>query len=215
MRRVSHHVRAAAVAALLVPLPRRACPLPAAPTICSQQASGPTCSRVDVTVTRTFNGVPVTLPAAAVPALAGRRRRRAVRLHATAGARELPRNVALSPSPAAALALRTQRPWDRLFPTTAISSLSHPRTCTSRTVRATTAIPIFIVPEDAKTRGMDGARDYVMAHATDFKNMSESANDAVNRQLVPRLSAIARSSLDLTSGQQRAPRTSRLRSARR
>lgn len=43
-------------------------------------------------------------------------------------------------------------------------------------------IPIFfIVPEDAKTRGMDGVRDYVDAHPTDFKDMSQSANAAVDR----------------------------------
>jgi hypothetical protein len=40
-------------------------------------------------------------------------------------------------------------------------------------------IPIFfIVPEDGKTRGMDGVRDYVGAHPTDFTQMSESADDA-------------------------------------
>ena len=43
-------------------------------------------------------------------------------------------------------------------------------------------IPVFfIVPEDSKTRGMDGVRDYVQAHPTDFKDMSVSSNDAVER----------------------------------
>src|SRR5581483_10966489 len=41
-------------------------------------------------------------------------------------------------------------------------------------------IPIFfIVPEDAKTRGMDGVRDYVDAHPTDFMDMAESSIDPV------------------------------------
>ena len=42
-------------------------------------------------------------------------------------------------------------------------------------------IPIFfIIPEDAKTRGVDGVRDYVDAHPTDFVAMSASTNAAVD-----------------------------------
>jgi hypothetical protein len=43
-------------------------------------------------------------------------------------------------------------------------------------------IPIFfIIPEDAKTRGVDGVRDYVDAHPSDFVAMSASTNAAVDR----------------------------------
>ena len=67
-------------------------------------------------------------------------------------------------------------------------------------------IPIFfIVPEDAKTRGMDGVRDYVNAHPTDFKDMAQSVNDAVDKYDWFRdfLSSLANGSIDPYSSEQR------------
>lgn len=67
-------------------------------------------------------------------------------------------------------------------------------------------IPIFfIIPEDAKTRGVDGVRDYVGAHPTDFVDMSEGTNDAVERYsfLNDFLSSLGSGSIDPVSGQYR------------
>src|SRR5581483_8814270 len=67
-------------------------------------------------------------------------------------------------------------------------------------------IPIFfIVPEDGKTRGMDGVRDYVEAHPTDFKDMSVSANEAVERYSWFRdfLQSLSQGSLDPSTSRQR------------
>jgi hypothetical protein len=67
-------------------------------------------------------------------------------------------------------------------------------------------IPIFfVVPEDAKTRGVDGVRDYVGAHPTDFVDMSEGTNDAVERYsfLNDFLSSLGSGSIDPVSAQYR------------
>ena len=67
-------------------------------------------------------------------------------------------------------------------------------------------IPIFfIVPEDAKTRGMDGVRDYVDAHPTDFVGMSQSTNAAVDRYsfLSDFLNSLGSGSIDPVNAQQR------------
>ncbi|MGA3036608.1 MAG: hypothetical protein ABSE64_03905 [Vulcanimicrobiaceae bacterium] len=168
-------------------------------------------SRIDATVTRTVDGKPFTLPAAAVPALAP-------------GDKIFVRFIDYTRPPAKAnyhvnVAFITETPpvgWlyarsgasDRLF--------ANPH---GRRATATVApmhfvygsgdyrgIPVFfIVPEDAKTRGMDGMRDYVQAHPTDFKNMSVSSNDAVERYswFSDFLSSLAQGAVDPISDQQR------------
>jgi hypothetical protein len=67
-------------------------------------------------------------------------------------------------------------------------------------------IPIFfLIPEDAKTRGVDGVRDYVDAHPTDFIDMSQSTNDAVDRYsfLEDFLTSLGSGALDPTSSRVR------------
>jgi hypothetical protein len=67
-------------------------------------------------------------------------------------------------------------------------------------------IPIFfIIPEDSKTRGVDGVRDYVGAHPTDFVDMSEGTNAAVDRYsfLNDFLSSLGNGSIDPISSQYR------------
>jgi hypothetical protein len=67
-------------------------------------------------------------------------------------------------------------------------------------------IPIFfIIPEDAKTRGVDGVRDYVDAHPSDFVSMSQSSNDAVDKYSYLRdfLSSLGSGSIDPVSSRQR------------
>lgn len=67
-------------------------------------------------------------------------------------------------------------------------------------------MPIFfIVPEDEKTRGMDGVRDYVGAHPTDFKTMASSANETVDRYdwFHDFLGAVGSGSIDVMAGRAR------------
>jgi hypothetical protein len=67
-------------------------------------------------------------------------------------------------------------------------------------------IPIFfIIPEDGKTRGVDGVRDYVGAHPTDFIDMAQSTNAAVDRYsfLSDFLSSLGNGSIDPASSRQR------------
>src|SRR5262249_55199544 len=73
--------------------------------------------------------------------------------------------------------------WDRLF-----ANRGSPPSSDRAAVRFTygqgdhRGIPIFfIVPEDGKTRGMDGVRDYVSAHPSDFKGMAAAADDGLGR----------------------------------
>jgi hypothetical protein len=166
-------------------------------------------SRVDATVTRVVDGTSVTLPAAAVPALAPGdvvdvRFPDYVRPPARANYHV---NVAfITEAPPLRWLYERTGAEDQLF------SNDRRRPVPPAHIRFTygagdaRGIPIFfIVPEDAKTRGMDGARNYVVAHPTDFKDMSESANDAVTRYTWFRdfLSSLAQGAIDPLTGQQR------------
>ncbi|MGH7660182.1 MAG: hypothetical protein ACRENA_04595 [Vulcanimicrobiaceae bacterium] len=170
-------------------------------------------SRVDAYVTRTVDGKRVTLPAGAVPALQPgddvnvsfpdyTRPPAKVNYHV---------NVAfITETPPAGWLFQRSNVADRLFATP-----SHRRGVKARppsVVHFTygkgnyRGIPIFfIVPEDGKTRGMDGVRDYVEAHPTDFKNMSVSSNDAIERYSWFRdfLSSLSQGAVDPTTQQQR------------
>jgi hypothetical protein len=169
-------------------------------------------SRIEATVTRTFDGKPVTLPAAAVPALAP-------------GDKVSVRFVDYTRPPAKVnyhvnVAFITETPpvgWlyaksgtdDRLFSNPHGRRKITPTTPTTHFVYGSgdhRGIPVFfVVPEDGKTRGMDGVRDYVQAHPTDFKDMSVSSNDAVERYswFSDFLSSLAQGSIDPISDQQR------------
>jgi hypothetical protein len=167
-------------------------------------------SRVDATVTRMVNGAAVTLPAAIVPALAPGdvvdvRFPDYTRPPARANYHV---NVAfITEVPPLHWLYERSGPEDRLFSNDRRKKPTAPAHL--HFVYGTPdhrGIPIFfIVPEDAKTRGMDGARNYVQAHPTDFKNMSESANDAVTRYSWFRdfLQSLAQGAIDPVSGQQR------------
>ena len=145
-------------------------------------------AHVEATVTRTVAGVRVTLPAAVVPALEPGD---AVAVGFPDFTRPAARvnyhvDVAFITEVAPQRWLYERSgPWDRLFENRRRGSPSSPQTPALRFtygVQQARGIPIFfIVPEDDKTRGMDGVRDYVGAHPTDFKNMAESANAAVDR----------------------------------
>jgi len=170
-------------------------------------------SRVDAYVTRTVDGKRVTLPAAAVPALQPgddvvvtfpdyTRPPAKVNYHV---------NVAfITETPPVGWLFPTSGPWDRLFTTPSHRRGAKPRP--PAVIHFTygkgdyRGIPIFfIVPEDGKTRGMDGVRDYVEAHPTDFKDMSVSSNDAIERYGWFRdfLSSLAQGAVDPATQQQR------------
>lgn len=168
-------------------------------------------ARVDAFVTRMQGTVPVTLPAAAVPAL-------------EQGDQVTVRFPDYTRPPASVkyhvnVAFLTQvapQHWlfqrsgaeDRLFndgpprdPATTKAPVDF-----VYGVGTNRGIPVvLIVPEDPKTRGMDGVRDYVAAHPNEFKNMSESSNDAVERYSWFRdfLASLSNGSLDPRSAQQR------------
>ena len=168
-------------------------------------------SHVDATVTRSVAGKSVTLPAALVPALAAgdvvdvdftdyRRPPASVNFHT---------NVAFVTETAPQHWLfERSGPQDRLF----IGARAKPGTPPTGHIHFTygagtqRGIPIFfVVPEDGKTRGLDGVRDYVEAHPTDFIDMSQSANDAVDRYSFFRdfLSAIGSGSIDPATSRSR------------
>ncbi|HLI95310.1 MAG TPA: hypothetical protein VKT72_04375 [Candidatus Baltobacteraceae bacterium] len=169
-------------------------------------------SRIDATVTRTVDGKPVMLPAAAVPALAP-------------GDKVSVRFVDYTRPPAKVnyhvnVAFITETPpvgWlyarsganDRLFSNPRKRRVAMPGAAPTHFVYGSgdyRGIPVFfIVPEDGKTRGMDGVRDYVQAHPTDFKDMSVSSNDAVERYswFSDFLSSLAQGAIDPISDQQR------------
>ena len=172
-------------------------------------------SRVDAFVTRTVDGHRVTLPASAVPALEPgddvvvrfpdyTRPPAKVNYHV---------NVAfITETPPVGWLYPKSGPWDRLFTVPARRRQAHSKPAPAPELRFTygkgdyRGIPIFfIVPEDDKTRGMDGLRDYVEAHPTDFKDMSVSSNEAVERYSWFRdfLSALAQGAIDPLSSQQR------------
>jgi hypothetical protein len=195
---------AALLAFLLLPLTVGATPAPAptaapggAPAFIAASAGPQASARIDATVTRTIGGKRVTLPAAVVPALEPGDQ---VDVHFTDYMRPAARvnyhvNVAfITEAPPQRWLFEKSGPWDALFP----ERQSRPTGRNARRQPAAPArvsdlrftygqgaargIPIFfIVPEDDKTRGMDGVREYVDAHPTDFKNMSQSANNAADK----------------------------------
>ncbi|HYZ17841.1 MAG TPA: hypothetical protein VE591_15630, partial [Candidatus Acidoferrum sp.] len=145
-------------------------------------------SRIDATVTRTIGNKRVTLPAAVVPAL-----KPGDEVHVVFSDYTRPRarvnyhvNVAfITEAPPLRWLYEKSGPWDQLFANRRgrkPGAAPDPDLSFTYGIGDHRGIPIFfIVPEDEKTRGMDGVRDYVDAHPTDFKNMSESANTAVDR----------------------------------
>ena len=169
-------------------------------------------SRIDATVTRTIDGKPVTLPAGAVPEL-------------LPGDKVSVRFIDYTRPPAKVnyhvnVAFITETPpvgWlyaksgtnDRLFSNPHGRRAVPPPASSMHFVYGSgdyRGIPVFfIVPEDGKTRGMDGVRDYVQAHPTDFKDMSVSSNDAVERYswFSDFLSSLANGAIDPISDQQR------------
>jgi hypothetical protein len=169
-------------------------------------------SRVDALVTRRVGGKAVTLPAAAVPALEPgdevvvrfpdyTRPPAKVNYHV---------DVAfITETPPVGWLYGKSGPWDQLFSNRRGRRTPPPRIPEIRFVYGVgdrRGIPIFfIVPEDGKTRGLDGVRDYVEAHPTDFKDMSTSANDAVERYGWFRdfLSSLAQGAVDTNLQQQR------------
>ena len=143
-------------------------------------------ARTSASVARTLDGGRVTLPAAAVPSL-----RLGDEIAVSFPNYTRPSaNLNYHVNVAFVTEVAPQRwlyprsgPGDRLFSTGRPRGGRAAAPASMRFVYGTgtnRGIP-FIVPEDAKTRGMDGGRDYVAAHPTNFKNMSESANDAVDR----------------------------------
>ena len=80
------------------------------------------------------------------------------------------------------------------------------RSTSSTDAETDRGIPIFtIIPEDAKTRGVDGVRDYVDAHPTDFVDMAQSTNAAVDNYSFVQdfLSSLATGAIDPTSSRYR------------
>jgi hypothetical protein len=146
-------------------------------------------SHIDATVTRTIGKSNVTLPAALVPALEPgdivdidfpdyRRPPSTVNYHV---------NVAFVTETA-----RQRWLFERSTAADQLFSNGHRRKNSTAPqsgrihfvygVGGHRGIPIvFIVPEDAKTRGVDGVRDYVGAHPTDFVGMSQGTNTAIDR----------------------------------
>src|SRR5581483_1960352 len=190
-----------------------------------QASAGPQAgARVDAFVTRVVGGKRVTLPAAVVPALQPGDEvvvrypdysppQTTVRYHV---------DVAfLTESAPQRWLYERSGPQDRLFAVTRGRAVAP---ATPRELRFTygrgraRGIPIFfIVPEDAKTRGMDGVRDYVDAHPTDFMDMAESSNDAVDRYawFSDFLSSLSEGSIDPVTGRERVLHGRRLASRRR
>jgi hypothetical protein len=176
-------------------------------------SSGPAAgAHVRATVTRVVDGTSVTLPAALVPALVPgdvvdasfpdyQRPPNVVRYHV---------NVAfITESAPQHWLFPRSGPRDRLFSTGPSRARATPPAGTIHFVYGTgdaRGIPIFtIVPEDAKTRGVDGVRDYVDAHPTDFVDMAQSTNDAVEKYsfLDDFMTSLAAGSIDPASSQYR------------
>jgi len=172
---------------------------------------GPNASaRINATVRRIVDGKPLTLPAALVPALApgdvvSVQFSDYVRPPAEANYHV---NVAFITeiAPQHWLFARSS-PADRLF-----SNDRRHQPAPASTLRFVygaqdrRGIPIFfIVPEDGKTRGMDGVRDYVGAHPSDFTQMSESAEDAAAKYVwfSDFLNSLAQGAIDPVTSQAR------------
>ena len=191
--------------------------LPAAAGLSDSSATLPSAgpqaaARVDARVTRIVDGTPVTLPGAVVPALANGD---VVDIRFPDFSPPLARaqyhvNAAFITEAAPQHWLfERSNPADRLFATTA----RHAVTASPGGLHFTyggspgqRGIPIFfIVPEDGKTRGMDGVRDYVDAHPTDFVDMAQSADEAAERYIWFRdfLLSLSNGSIDPVSARQR------------
>jgi hypothetical protein len=191
----------AAIALLLGSTARAASSAP--PPFVVTASPGPEAgAHVRATVTRNVDGVNVTLPAALVPALLPgdivdasfpdyQRPPNIVRYHV---------NVAfITESAPQHWLFPRSGPHDRLFSDPDAIHFVYG----SGDARG---IPIFtIIPEDAKTRGVDGVRDYVDAHPTDFVDMAQSTNDAVEKYsfLDDFLTSLAAGSIDPSSSQYR------------
>lgn len=186
----------------------------AAPPFVVTASSGPAAgSHIDATVTRVVAGIKETLPAALVPALEPgddvrldfpdyRKPPGSVNYHVNAA-------FITETAPQQWLFERSG-PYDRLFEN---------RRAGKRHVPAAhgvihfvygapkrKGIPIFfIIPEDGKTRGVDGVRDYVAAHPTDFVNMAQSTNAAVDHYsfLSDFLTSLGNGSIDPTTSRAR------------
>ena len=169
-------------------------------------------ARVEATVTRMVSGVRETLPAAVVPALAPGDEVVVRFPDFTRPAAHVNYHVDVAfiteVAPQRWLYERSG-PQDQLFQNrrrAAPASPSLPELRFTYGVEQARGIPIFfIVPEDDKTRGMDGVRDYVDAHPTDFKNMAESANAAVDRYtwFADFLQSLGNGSIDPLTSQRR------------
>lgn len=173
-------------------------------------------ARIDATVTRVIDGRRVRLPAAEVPALEPGdqvdirfvdfvRPPAQVNYHV---------NVAfLTEAAPQHWLFPTSGPWDRLFvaprqrgrhaarPSRPVADLRFTYGVGDRR-----GIPVvFIVPEDDKTRGMDGVRDYVDAHPTEFKDMAVSSNAAIERYqwFADFLGSLSQGAIDTVASQQR------------
>jgi hypothetical protein len=216
----SRRFPAAALAALLLASALGATPFPAraaAPPFAVASAGPQAGARVDATVTRLVGGRRVTLPAAVVPALepGDQVDIRFVDFIRPAAQVNYHVNVAfLTESAPQHWLFPRSGPWDRLFVTPSLergrraphSATSVPDLRFTYGVGDHRGIPIvFIVPEDDKTRGMDGVRDYVDAHPTDFKDMAVSSNDAVSRYqwFSDFLGSLSQGAIDPVASQQR------------
>lgn len=186
----------------------------AAPPFIVTASSGPAAgSHIVATVARDVGGTNVTLPAALVPSL---RPGDVVNLDFP-GYRRPPSSVNYHVNVAFVTETARQHwlfersgPMDRLF-----DNSRHRRKGTVERsgqihfVYGTgnnRGIPIFfIIPEDAKTRGVDGVRDYVGAHPTDFVDMSQSTNNAVDQYSFLRdfLSSLGTGSIDPSAARSR------------
>lgn len=201
--------------ALIVALARErpAVATTAGPPFVVAASNGPAAgSHIIATVTRTIGKSSVTLPAALVPALKPgdvvdvdfpgyRRPPGSVNYHV---------NVAFITEAAPRhWLIERSGPADRLFAVPRKRGERPARTGTIHFVYGSgthTGIPIFfIIPEDAKTRGVDGVRDYVDAHPTDFVDMSQSTNDAVDHYSFLRdfLSSLGSGAIDPKNAQVR------------
>ncbi|MGH7716793.1 MAG: hypothetical protein ACREML_12445, partial [Vulcanimicrobiaceae bacterium] len=203
---------AAALAALLLGPQAAKAGTSSAPFAFGASVGPAAASRIDVTVTRTINGRPVTLPAAAVPAL---RPSDAISVRFIDYLRPPAKvnyhvNVAfITETPPIGWLYAKSGAHDRLFSNPHGKRAPVQQSAPLHFVYGDgdyRGIPVFfIVPEDGKTRGMDGVRDYVQAHPTDFKDMSVSSNDAVERYswFSDFLSSLGQGTIDPITNQQR------------
>jgi hypothetical protein len=176
-------------------------------------SSGPAAgAHIIATVTRTIANRSITLPAALVPALKNgdsvdidfpdyRRPPGTVNFHVNGAfiTAVAPQHWLFEHSTAADQLFRN--PHDRRHASIVTGTVHF-----TYGTRDRRGIPIFfIVPEDAKTRGVDGVRDYVNAHPTDFIDMAQSTNAAVDRYsfLSDFLGSLGSGSIDPATSRQR------------